>query len=173
MFSITVNSIALGTFILASSTLTASAISVLSPSSPNTPVVQVSESSTSNIEQSIFKQINQYRSSKGLSPLSRDRRIDSQSKNHSQDMANGRIPFSHEGFDDRVKATGIVIQRATENVAYNKGFNDPASQAVRGWLKSPAHLGSIQGKDYNQTGIGVAINSKGEIYFTQIFVRSK
>jgi uncharacterized protein YkwD len=173
MFPITVNSIALGTFILASSNLTASAISVPSLSSANTPVVQVSESSTSNIEQSIFKQINQYRTSKGLSPLSRDPRIDSQSKNHSQDMANGKIPLSHEGFDDRVKATGIVIKRATENVAYNKGFNDPAAQAIRGWLKSPAHLGSIQGKDYNQTGIGVATNSKGEIYFTQIFVRTK
>ncbi|MER3590353.1 MAG: alkaline phosphatase, partial [Mastigocladus sp. ERB_26_1] len=37
---------------------------------------------------------------------------------------------------------------------------------------SPDHLINIKG-NYNMTGIGVATNSKGEVYLTQIFIRNR
>jgi len=40
---------------------------------------------------------------------------------------------------------------------------------VRGWLESRAHRENIDGS-YNLTGIGVARNAAGEVFFTQIFV---
>jgi uncharacterized protein YkwD len=88
-------------------------------------------------------------------------------------MANGKVAFSHKDFDKRISAIGkeIRYRGAAENVAYNKGYSDPAQQAVQGWLKSPGHFANIKG-NFNVTGIGVARNSKGEIYFTQIFIRS-
>jgi uncharacterized protein YkwD len=124
------------------------------------------------IEAAAFQQINAYRASKNLPLLTRNSQIDQQARIHSQNMATGRVPFSHDGFSQRLQAIGIPYSSAAENVAYNQGFSDPATQAVKGWLKSPGHLGNIQG-NYNLTGIGVAANNKGEVYFTQIFLRSR
>jgi uncharacterized protein YkwD len=139
--------------------------------SNNRLLLAQSTSSTAAIEDSIFRQINQYRASQRLPALTRNATIDAQARTHSQKMANGQVKFGHSGFEQRVKAiaTTIPYRSAAENVAYNQGFSDPATKAVQGWLKSPGHLGNIRG-NYNLTGIGVARNSKGEVYFTQIFI---
>ncbi|WP_375513519.1 CAP domain-containing protein [uncultured Nostoc sp.] len=125
---------------------------------------------TAALEQSVFNKINDYRTSQGLERLTRNSAIDNQARIHSQDMANNKVPFGHTGFSQRVKAVGIPYTSAGENVAYNQGYSDPVTIAVQGWLKSPGHLANIRG-NFNKTGIGVASNSKGEIYFTQIFFR--
>jgi uncharacterized protein YkwD len=125
---------------------------------------------TAALEQSVFNQINNYRTSQGLPTLTRNATIDNQARIHSQDMANGKVPFGHMGFSERVQAIGISYRAAGENVASNQGYSDPATIAVQGWLKSPGHLANIKG-NYDQTGIGVAANSSGGIYFTQIFLR--
>lgn len=126
------------------------------------------------LEQSVLRQINQYRADRKLPPLQLDARISTQALTHSQAMANGQVPFSHNGFEQRIQTIGksLPYRSAAENVAYNMGYQDPATQAVKGWLKSPGHLKNIQGQ-FNLTGIAVARNAKGEYYFTQIFIRSR
>jgi uncharacterized protein YkwD len=136
----------------------------------NPAKITQSTANTANLEVSVLQQINQYRASQGLKLLTRNSAIDNQARIHSQNMAAGKVPFGHDGFKQRVQAIAIPFQGVAENVAYNQGFSDAATQAVRGWLKSPGHLANIQG-NYNLTGIGVATNSKGQIYFTQIFLR--
>jgi len=133
-----------------------------------------SSSSFTALEQSIHQQINSYRQSRNLPPLKLDTRISEQARLHSQAMANHAVPFSHQGFEQRVQKISRIISysEAAENVAYNQGYSDPDRQAVAGWLKSSGHLGNIQG-NYNLTGIGIAKNAKGEYYFTQIFIRSR
>ena len=69
-------------------------------------------------------------------------------------------------------AKAIAYSAAAENVAYNSGYSDPATQAVQGWLKSTGHRQNLEG-NYNLTGIGIAKNAKGEYYFTQIFILSR
>ena len=125
---------------------------------------------TAALEQSVFNQINNYRASQRLPALTRNSAIENQARIHSQNMANGTVPFGHTGFSERVRAIGIPYRAAGENVAYNQGYSDPATIAVQGWLKSPGHLANIKG-NYEKTGIGVASNSRGAIYFTQIFLR--
>ncbi len=134
---------------------------------------QIAAAPTS-LEQSVLQQINQYRASRKLAPLKLDARISAQAAAHSQAMATGKVPFSHNGFDQRVQAIArsLPYSSAAENVAYNQGYADPATQAVQGWLKSPGHLKNIQGQ-FNLTGISVVRNAKGEYYFTQIFIRSR
>ncbi|MEH2395127.1 MAG: CAP domain-containing protein [Nostoc sp.] len=132
--------------------------------------VAASRIDTAALEQSIFNQINNYRASQGLPALTRNSAIENQARIHSQNMANGTVPFGHTGFSERVRAIGIPYRAAGENVAYNQGYSDPATIAVQGWLKSPGHLANIKG-NYEKTGIGVASNSRGAIYFTQIFLR--
>lgn len=132
------------------------------------------EDSISAIEQEVHNQINQYRAKKGLPSLTLDNTISEQARKHSQNMASGAVAFSHDGSGERVKAIALTISYSSsaENVAYNQGYGNPATQAVEGWLNSSGHLKNIQG-NYNLTGIGVAKNAENEYYFTQLFIRSR
>ena len=127
---------------------------------------------TTDLEKSIFEKINQYRVSKKLPKLKLDSKISKQARIHSQNMAKHRVPFSHNGFAKRVDGISIRYKSASENVAFNFGYEDPVAEAMRGWIESPGHLKNIKGK-YNLTGIGVAVNSEDEYFLTQIFIRSK
>lgn len=171
MLKNTLSAIGAGLLVLVSGTLASSA-----PSSSFVPndsyKVAQNTVNTAAIEASVFNQINQYRASQNLPALTRNSNIDNQARIHSQNMASGKVAFSHDGFQARVTAIGIPYSGVAENVAYNQGTRDPATTAVQGWLKSSGHLTNIKG-NYNLTGIGVASNSKGQIYFTQIFLRSR
>lgn len=124
-----------------------------------------------DVEQKTFEEVNNYRLSKGLQPLSLDQRIVEQARKHSQNMADKKVPFSHEGFEERVAATKIPRTYAAENVAYNQGYSDPAARAVEGWIQSEGHRRNIVG-DFDLTGIGAVKSSNGTWYFTQIFLRT-
>ncbi|MBF2008591.1 CAP domain-containing protein [Chlorogloeopsis fritschii PCC 9212] len=127
---------------------------------------------TADLEKSVFARINRYRAARGLPKLTLSANVTRQARIHSLNMANGKVPFSHQGFERRVSATRIRYKSAAENVAFNQGYNDPAAEAIHGWLHSPDHLVNIKG-NYNLTGIGVAVNSKGEVYLTQIFLSNR
>jgi len=142
--------------------------------SPPVNLQKADEVSLADLEKLAHQQVNQYRQKRGLPPLILDPRISEQARIHSQDMAKGKVPFSHDGFDQRVKTIGIYItySKAAENVAYNQGYGDPATVAVDGWIKSPGHQKNMVG-DFNLAGMGVAVNNKGEYYFTQIFILTR
>ena len=147
----------------------------LSEKSSPSPVVQPSTSNEfAALEQSVYQQVNQYRKSKNLPPLKWNPQITQEARNHSQAMASGKTPFSHDGFDRRVKAIdkSVAYRAAAENVAYNQGYSDPGKQAVQGWLKSPGHLKNIEG-NFDLTGVGITKNAKGEYYLTQIFIKGR
>lgn len=177
----TVRTIAFGAILMANSTLISSVSNTTLAGTPQIKqhlpnrVIRVAQSTTLDtdaIEESIFDQINQYRAEKGLPALARSSKIDTQARIHSENMASAKVAFGHQDFSNRVKAIDIPYKAAAENVAYNRGYSDPATKAVQGWLKSLGHRTNIEGK-YNQTGIGVAVNSKGQVYFTQLFITSK
>ena len=123
----------------------------LQPAQVSGQSFQLAQSSvnTAELEVAVYRQINQFRANQGLPPLAR---------------------FGHSGFGPRIQAIGISYRGAAENVAYNQGYRDAATQAVQGWLRSSRHLANIRG-NYNLTGVGVAVNSRGAIYFTQLFIR--
>ncbi|HEY9806852.1 MAG TPA: CAP domain-containing protein [Candidatus Obscuribacterales bacterium] len=157
--------------------VTQSVSSTVQPAHSYTQVIaQTSTTATSpsTLEKSAFDQINKYRAAKGLPALTWNATIAQQARIHSQNMANGKVPFSHDGFQQRVDAIAktVAYRGAAENVAYNQGFSDPATKAVQGWINSKGHRTNIEG-NYNLSGIGVARNDKGEYYFTQVFIRSR
>jgi uncharacterized protein YkwD len=123
------------------------------------------------LEHAVHERVNRHRRARGLAPLDLDSRVARQARLHSQAMAAGTTPFGHDGFEGRVEALRRVMScaRTAENVASNQGHRDPASEAVRGWLESRGHRQNIEGR-YELTGVGVARNRKGEVFFTQIFV---
>jgi uncharacterized protein YkwD len=124
-----------------------------------------------SLELAIHAQINRYRQSRNLPPLAFDPTISAHAKAHSEAMAK-MSNLNHDGFNERLDSVAETInyKSAAENVAVNQGYPHPDLTAVQGWIDSPGHHQNIIG-NYNLTGIGVAQNSKGEYYFTQIFVR--
>jgi uncharacterized protein YkwD len=154
-------------------------VSSSSPATASSPVLSSSpathnqaSSPDAALEQAIHDRVNQYRVQKGLSPLTLDARISQPAREHSRAMASGEVPFSHDGFDQRIEtiARSIPYRTAAENVAYNQGYREPVAQAVEGWINSPGHRVNMEG-NFDLTGVGVARTADGKYYFTQIFIR--
>lgn len=118
----------------------------------------------------ILVYVNQYRVQHGLSKLILSRDLTLEARQHSFDMATHAQPFGHGGFNDRIKHLYNKIPEATsgaENVAYNY---KTAKIVVDGWIKSPGHRQNLMGH-YDLTGIGIARDKTGKIYYTQMFLR--
>lgn len=121
--------------------------------------------------QDIVRYINEYRKSRGLSALTLNSKISHEAKNHSEDMARHRVSFGHDGFQTRMDHLYSNIQHSrggAENVAYNY---KTAKIVVANWIKSPGHRQNIVG-NYDLTGVGIARDVAGKIYYTQLFVRT-
>jgi uncharacterized protein YkwD len=122
----------------------------------------------------VYQKVNEYRISQHLKPLKLDPFLSDLAEGHSRNMATGKVPFSHEGIEERTKAIGqkFSFSGIAENVGYTMGSDTPAKKVVENWLKSPAHRENISG-DFELTGIGVVKGEKGEgeYYFTQIFLK--
>lgn len=121
------------------------------------------------LETEILQYVNADRKEHQLAPLQTNPLESSLALKHSQDMANGKVKFGHDGFNSRAR----TIQKALgsteigENVASG---SMTAREVVDGWLNSPGHKKNIEG-NFTLTGIGWARDKKGDIYFTQIFSR--
>ena len=123
------------------------------------------------IQNAVLVYINEYRAKKGLSSLKMDNRLVTEARGHSLDMAKHKVPFGHTYFNQRIKRLHTQIKNSNagaENVAYN--YKD-AQNVVKNWLLSPGHKANIDG-NYSITGVGVIRDSKGKLYFTQIFLRT-
>ena len=125
---------------------------------------------TKEMDKNILYYINQYRASIGLPALQMISEASVQAARHSVEMANRTTAFGHDGYDERmdniVKKIGPVHASA-ENVAYGKLT---AKEVVDLWLNSPGHKKNIEG-NYALTGIGIAKDTDGVVFYTQIFLK--
>ncbi|PWT70857.1 MAG: CAP domain-containing protein [Bacteroidetes bacterium] len=134
------------------------------------PANKIYSPTKNRIEEDILYYVNLHRKSKGLRPLRLNSVESSVATRHSKDMATGKVPFGHQGFDDRAKTLRKKLGSITmvgENVASGQMT---AKEAVDGWLHSPGHRRNIEG-DFSMTGIGWAKDRRGMIYYTQIFTK--
>lgn len=123
------------------------------------------------IEDKTLAVVNKYREKKGLGSLKAISFMDELAREHSLKMAQGIRSFGHRGWDARADQLfeKLEIEMVAENVAYNKGYDDPSDRVVEGWLKSKQHKGNILNEDFDITGMGVWQSDDGIFYFTQIF----
>lgn len=120
-------------------------------------------------EREIFNLVNSHRQNLGLNPLNWHNHAIKESQIHSSNMASGSVRFGHTGFSNRINTItndDSSISASGENVAQN---TNPA-RAFKAWLRSYGHRKNIEG-NYTHTGIGADIDSNGNWYFTQIFLR--
>lgn len=71
----------------------------------------------------------------------------------------------------RIDAAGGSWSRIAENLATMSGpASNVAAQTVRLWLDSEGHRRNMLEPAYTHTGVGVAIDSDGIWYVTQVYV---
>lgn len=125
------------------------------------------------LEMRIHEAVNRHRVSVGLQPLAYSERIAAVARKHSRDMAAGKVPFGHSGFQSRfeVLSQGISGVAMGENVGVNDYPRETtARMAVNKWLESSGHRECLEDA-FHVTGVGVAADSRGNFYYTQIFLR--
>jgi uncharacterized protein YkwD len=140
-----------------------------STKSSSSSVTVTKKTSFSDLEEEILFHVNKYRRSIGLSTLQMNPVITTEAEKHSSNMASKRSGINHAGFSSRVKRISNQlgsVSQSGENVAF--GFTS-AKDVVNGWLHSPGHKKNIEGS-FRLTGIGVAKDRTGTLFFTQLFV---
>jgi uncharacterized protein YkwD len=129
----------------------------------------------SEVERRAFEQTNLARTENGLEPLAWDAELCRLAREHSQQMATLGY-FSHaspEGLQlkERANAGGIFHFRVIgENIAYNKGYDDPGGFAVERWMTSSGHRANILYGGFQASAIGSYVSADGSTYLTQVFI---
>lgn len=143
------------------------------------PGVRMPESEAAGrLEQKVFEMLNNERRTQGLSELEWNDEVAAVARMHSYNMAEGKF-FSHRGsdgsmVDDRADRVGLGSWRTIgENIAYMRGFDDPAALAVEKWMESTAHRKNLLGPNWKESAVGVAITPDGTYYLTQVFLLRK
>lgn len=125
-------------------------------------------------EQFVLDRTNEARAKESLSPLKPNKILMQAARNHSSNMARqGRMEHELDGKTpaDRASALGYVYQNLGENIA--SGLPLSPEDAIKTWMKSEGHRKNILGKEYQEIGIGIARNARGETYYTQVFGRPR
>ena len=139
--------------------------------SPNPPIATNNSDSSEevNLNYALLKLVNKHRAGQYLSPLQINPHIQVAATQHAQDMANGTVPFSHDGFQERAKR--LIEKLSGSSVAENVAVGqDDSLVIVNSWLESEGHRSNIEG-DFNLTGIGVARSEDNRMYYCQIFIK--
>jgi uncharacterized protein YkwD len=123
-------------------------------------------------ERGLARAVNEHRASIHLPPLRWDAGLAAMARRHSRDMASGRVPFGHHGFERRiVGARRLGYRNVAENLGTSNAAPDSAAAvAMNGFLLVAPYRHALEGP-YRRTGVGVARDSAGFFFFTQLFAR--
>lgn len=146
---------------------------VFAPS--NSAISSATSREANDLERRTFERVNSVRSQRGLAALEWDSDLFRMARMHSANMAQQAF-LSHKSPDglrprDRARAVGIRHFRVlAENIAYNRGVEDPGAFAVEQWMTSPAHRVNILDAEFVQSAIGCYAAADGRVYLTQVFI---
>lgn len=158
-------------------TITVQAVAVIGGETSSRPRVagESSKNTAFEFERKILETINNQRAANNLPPLAWSEEVARIARLHSENMAKYKF-FSHIGqdglaVDDRADSIGLSKWRAIgENIAYNRGFENPVAFTCESWMNSPSHRENLLSRRWKETGIGVAIAADGTYYYTQVFL---
>ena len=149
------------------------------PSTPSTTPQQKPESTPeqkpstdfSSYQQQVLDLVNAERTKRGISALTLDSNLSSVATKKSQDMVNKNY-FDHTSPTygspfDMMKQFVISYRTAGENIA--KGQKTP-QEVVTAWMNSEGHRKNILNPNFTNLGVGIAKDSKGTTYWTQMFI---
>lgn len=113
---------------------------------------------------------NKFREKNNLPPLEWDDSIWRIAYVHSKNMGEGKVPFGHKGFNERIKQFNFTYYRACENVFMCQGYShyNIAENALNGWINSYGHKQNLLSYT-SHCAIAVYKNNYGAFYLTQLF----
>lgn len=133
---------------------------------------------SAEIERRVFELLNTERRSRGLADLEWSDDVAAVARMHSRNMADVKF-FSHRGsdgsmVDERADRIGLGEWKVIgENIAYMRGYDNPAALAVEKWMASTQHRQNLLGPNWKESAVGVAITPDGTYYMTQVFLLRK
>ena len=122
-------------------------------------------------EQTAGNLLNSDRARYGLAPLVIDPELCRIARIKSQDMRDNQY-FAHTSptYGDvrsMLRRFGYAFTTAGENIAHHA----TVEKAQAAFLSSPGHRKNVMSGTYARVGLGAAVDAKGYVYLTQIFVR--
>lgn len=125
-----------------------------------------------SVENEVIRLVNIERSKNGLMSLKANWQLSRCARYKSQDMINKNY-FSHNSPTygtpfDMMKSFGLNYSAAGENIA--KGQRS-AKEVMNAWMNSPGHRSNILSPSYMEIGVGLAKDSAGRSYWTQMFIK--
>lgn len=119
-------------------------------------------------EQTILDDTNAERKKAGLSALKPNAQLFAAARGHSTNMAKEN-KMEHQllgkGPAERIAATGYKAMAGRENIA----FQYTVSEVVANWMQSEHHRDNILADDIGEIGVGIANDTEGHPYYTQVF----
>ena len=122
-------------------------------------------------EQAILDQTNARRQEAGRAALKPNAVLFAIARKHAEEMAKAnklehRLNGKNSG--DRADAAGYKWTTVSENIAWNQRS---VAEVMDGWMRSSGHRANLLGRDVTEMGVGIAANSKGELYWVQVFAQ--
>lgn len=124
------------------------------------------------IKKDVLRHSNIYRKSQKRRTLEVKLALNKIAQKHSDDMAAGRVDFSHDGFQGRfnaVKKYANFPVSVAENLYATYDPSEVGKESVKAWIGSPGHKKNLRG-NFNYSGIGVSKSSSGEFFVVQLYV---
>lgn len=131
---------------------------------------------TAALGRAAFDLINKKRAENGAAALTWSDDLARVAGVHSENMAELNF-FSHRGLDNKLVSDRADDQKLGrwraigENIAFNRGYDDPVARTVQLWLDSPSHRRNMLDPTWKESAIGVAVAEDGSYYFTQVFLK--
>ncbi len=140
--------------------------------SQTTPQPSETNMNIKEMEQEVVRLVNLERRKRGLQPYTHNQKLSQVARTKSEDMKDKNY-FSHTSPTygspfEMMKRFGIKFTAAGENIA--KGQRTP-QKVMQTWMNSPGHRKNILSNSFTQIGVGLARDSRGVTYWTQMFIR--
>lgn len=116
-----------------------------------------------------FEIVNEYRIKIGMRPFIYSSFISEIAQGHSRFMSEGYGRFGHGGWRSRCARLRSEMRSDLCGEIVAMGQRTPEA-VLEAWLGSHEHRIAIENPRYTHTGIGVAKNAEGRLYWTQMFL---
>lgn len=139
----------------------------------NIPSTTSAPNDLKTLEAEVIRLVNVERAKVGRPKLTENSELSHVARIKSNDFIKNNY-FSHTSPTygtpfDMLKSFGITFTAAAENIASGQRS---ASEVMNSWMNSSGHRANILSSTYNQIGVGVAKNNNGNLYWTQMFIKS-
>jgi len=133
-----------------------------------TPKVEIVKRGLTDIELSIFSEVNRHREGMKLRSLISNLHLSNVAYHHNQFMIR-KGNATHEGFPVRLAQTKELCQNDWMGEVLAKGYSTPKG-VLKGWLKSKSHKYIVESEMPVFFGCSAIYDKKGKMYVTLLFI---